>query len=124
MPPGVNSEINTGIEESKNALPGLRKESNSGIYFTLKPLNLLTILFTMAKAKEKGQKKAISLYLTKLRSTSPELTGKDMKGMGLKPGPLFKTILRSILEARLEGKIKSREDEMDFVKKKFPVPKK
>jgi tRNA nucleotidyltransferase (CCA-adding enzyme) len=119
VPPGANSEINTGIEESKNALPRLRKASNSGIYFTLKPLNLLTILFTMAKAKEKGQKKAISLYLTKLRSTSPELTGKDMKGMGLIPGPLFKTILKSILEARLEGKIKSREDEMGFVKKKF-----
>ena len=121
VPPGVSSEINTGIEESKNALPKLRKASNSGVYFTLEPLNLLTILFTMAKAKEKGQKKAISLYLTKLRSTRPELTGQDMKDMGLKPGPLFKTILISILEARLEGKIKSREDEIEFVKKKFRV---
>ncbi len=124
VPPNVSREINAGIEESKKALPRLRKASNSGVYFTLEPLNLLTILFTMAKAKDKGQKKAISLYLTKLRSTSPELTGQDMKDMGLKPGPLFKTILKSILEARLEGKIKSREDEIDFVKKKFQVPNK
>jgi tRNA nucleotidyltransferase (CCA-adding enzyme) len=121
VPSSVTRKINKGIEESKKALPRLRRASNSNIYFTLEPLNLLTILFTMAKAKEKVQKKAVSLYLTKLRSTRPELTGEDMKNMGLKPGPVFKTILKSILEARLEGKIKNRQDEIEFVKTKFRV---
>ena len=55
------------------------------------------------------------MILTKLRSIKPVLNGKDLKSMGYAPGPLFKQILTAILEARLEGKIKSREEEIAFV---------
>ncbi|MBS1112021.1 MAG: polyA polymerase family protein [Nitrospirae bacterium] len=121
MPPNVRKEIMAAIEESRNALIKLRGASPKNIYFALRPLNLKTILFTMAKAKEKEQKKAVSLYLTSLRMTKPELTGKDLKTMGYTPGPSFTKILTAILEARLEGKIKTRAGETKFVKKEFPV---
>jgi tRNA nucleotidyltransferase (CCA-adding enzyme) len=75
----------------------------------------------MAKAKDKEQKKVVSLYLTTLRKIKPELTGKDLKSMGYTPGPFFKKILTACLEERLEGRIESREEEIDFVKKRFPV---
>jgi tRNA nucleotidyltransferase (CCA-adding enzyme) len=121
VPTNVKKEIMTGIEESRKALLKLRGASPKDIYSTLKPLNLKSILFTMAKAKEKEQKKAVSLYLTSLRMTKPELTGKDLKAMGYAPGPEFKKILTAVLEARLEGKIKNRADEVEFVNKEFPV---
>lgn len=121
MPPNVRKEIMTGIEESKRTLIKLRKASPKNIYFALRPVNLKTILFTMAKAEDKERKKAISLYLTSLRMTKPELTGKDLKAMGYAPGPAFKKILTAVLEARLEGKIKTRAGEIRFVKKEFPV---
>jgi tRNA nucleotidyltransferase (CCA-adding enzyme) len=119
VPPNARKEILDGIEQSEKALTKLQKASQKDIYYTFSPLNLPTILFTMAKAKDKEQKKAISVYLTRLRKIKPELTGKDLEKMGYTPGPLFKKILTSLLEARLDRHIKSREEEILFVKEKF-----
>jgi poly(A) polymerase len=38
------------------------------------------------------------------------ITGEDLIAMGLKPGPLFKTILDQVREAQLDGTIRTRED--------------
>ncbi len=130
VPPNTSKEILDGIEQSKKALIKLQRASYKGrkeilrpkeIYYTLQPLGLPAALFTMAKAKKKDQKKAISLYLTTLRKTKPELTGKDLQTIGYEPGPIFKKILTAILDARLERQVKSREGEIKFVKKRFPV---
>jgi tRNA nucleotidyltransferase (CCA-adding enzyme) len=121
VPPTARREILEGIMESQNALSKLQKASQKGIYYTLRPLNLQTVLFTMSKARDKEQKKAISLYLTTLRKIKPELTGKDLQAMGYTPGPQFRKILTSLLEARLERQVKSREGEIKFVKENFPI---
>ena len=121
VPPKARKEILIGIAKSQIALKELKKASQKESYHTLLSLNIQTILFTMAKAKDKEQKKVISLYLTTLRKIKPELTGKDLQSMGYTPGPLFKKILTACLEERLEGKIESREQEIDFVKKQFPI---
>jgi tRNA nucleotidyltransferase (CCA-adding enzyme) len=39
--------------------------------------------------------------------------------MGLEPGPVFKEIFDSLLEARLNNLIKTREDEVKFVEKNW-----
>jgi len=121
VPPKAKKEILEGIELSQAVLKKLEKASPREIYYVLQPLDLQTILFAMAKAEEKDQKKAISLYLTTLRKTRPELTGKDLKAMGYTPGPLFKKILTALLDARLEGKVKNRAEEIEFVKNKFKI---
>ena len=119
VPPAACTGICEGIRESGPVLSGLHDDSPKDIYNTLYPLNIQTILFAMASAGSEEQKKAISLYLTTLRLTRAELTGKDLKLMGYTPGPLFKEMLTAILEARLDGKIRSREDEVRFVRKHF-----
>jgi tRNA nucleotidyltransferase (CCA-adding enzyme) len=122
VPTRARKEILVGIKQSKTTLLKLKMSmKEKDIYYTLKPLSLLTILFAIAKAKDKEQKKAISLYLTTLRKIKASLTGKDLKTMGYNPGPLFNKILKAILEVRLEGKVKSREEEIRFVKETFPV---
>ncbi len=121
VPPGAREEILAGIEQSKETLNNLNTASHKDIYYTLMPLDIPTILFTMAKTKDQEQKKAISLYLTTLRKIKPELTGKDLKQIKYEPGPLYKEILTSLLDARLERRIKSREEEISFVKENFPT---
>jgi tRNA nucleotidyltransferase (CCA-adding enzyme) len=121
VPQNAQKEILAGIEESQAALSKLEKASQKDIYYTLLPLNLPTILFAMARAKDNEQKKAVSLYLTRLRHTRPELTGKDLLSLGYSPGPLFKKILTAILESKMEGHIKNREGEIAFVKKNFHI---
>lgn len=121
VPQKARSEILEGIDKSNRALSGLPTASKKEVYYLLLSLNTREVLFTMARAKEKREKKAASLFLTELRNTRPELSGKDLQTMGYAPGPGFKKILTALLDARLEGKIKSREDEITFLNQYFPL---
>lgn len=51
----------------------------------------------------------------------PLINGFDLIKMGFKAGPLFKEILTSAEDACLEGKIKTQDDAMKFVREKFSV---
>jgi len=44
------------------------------------------------------------------------ITGKDLKEMGVKPGPLYKKILSEVREAQLNGRVKNEEEGMKLVK--------
>jgi tRNA nucleotidyltransferase (CCA-adding enzyme) len=79
-------------------------------------MDIEQILLMMAKARKEPAKKFISLYLTHLRDVRIELSGDDLKSMGIPPGPRYKRILADLLDARLDGAITSREDEIRFVK--------
>jgi tRNA nucleotidyltransferase (CCA-adding enzyme) len=121
VPPQERKKILEGLSEYIPVLSKLQKVSNTEIYYTLQSLSLQTILFVMAKAGSKEQKKAVASYLTDLRAVKPETTGDDLKSMGYSPGPMFKKILGSIIEEKLEGRIQTREEEIEFVRKHFPV---
>ena len=64
--------------------------------------------------------KIVFLYFTEyVPSAVTELTGDDLIQMGIKPGPVFKTVLQSIRSARLNGLVKTREDELTLVKNEY-----
>jgi len=121
VPPSARREILSGIEQSGKVLAGLQGAAEKAIYYALMPLDIPAILFAMARTRDQEQKKAISLYLTTLRKIRPELTGRELKKMGYAPGPAYKEILTALLEARLERHVKSREEEIEFVKENFPI---
>jgi tRNA nucleotidyltransferase (CCA-adding enzyme) len=121
VPPKAQREMLKGIEQAKIVLSKLTKVSHRKIYHLLLPLELQTVLFAMAKAEKEEQKKNISIYLTKLRHIRPSLTGKDLKAMGYAPGPLYKKIMHAVLDGRLDGKVQSHEEEVDFVRNLFSV---
>ena len=65
-----------------------------------------------------------------LSETPPEevrpprlITGEDLKAMGLQPGPLFRELLGAVEDAQLEGKLRSREEALAFVKQRTEVRK-
>jgi tRNA nucleotidyltransferase (CCA-adding enzyme) len=71
----------------------------------------------MASTTREEVRRAISLYFTKLRSVKPILRGVDLQKMEIQPGPVFREILDSLLDARLNGALKTRQDEISFVQK-------
>ncbi len=75
----------------------------------------------MASTTRKSIKRAVSNYITLLRSTKTLLSGKDLKEMGFKPGPIYREILDSLLDARLNGEVRSRTEEVEFVRKSWKV---
>ena len=44
------------------------------------------------------------------------ITGHDLIALGLKPGPIFKTILEELEELQVEGKIKTKEEGIEYLK--------
>ncbi len=74
------------------------------------------LVFLMAKNTSELAKRQLSMYLTAYRDVKPVLTGKDLKALGLKPGPLYRTILARLTEARLNGEVTSEAEERVLVK--------
>jgi tRNA nucleotidyltransferase (CCA-adding enzyme) len=87
----------------------------SDIFSLLNPLPTDFLLYAMGKTESEDVKKAISLYFTGLKSMKVSLRGRDLRRMGYIPGPIYTEILQALLRARLDGKLHSRQEEMDYV---------
>jgi len=59
----------------------------------------------------------IELYLDTLRHVRPALNGADLQALGLRPGPVYTHLLTALLDARLDGQVQSREDELALVQR-------
>ncbi|HXY61379.1 MAG TPA: CBS domain-containing protein [Nitrospirota bacterium] len=90
----------------------------SSIYDMLTTLDVDAILLMMAKAKKETARKYISFYLTHLRTIKVMLTGDDLKQIGIPPGPKYKKILAELLDAKLDGAVKNREEELEYVRRR------
>lgn len=71
----------------------------------------------MAKTTQVMTRRYISLYFTKLRNTKPILKGADLIQMGMEPGPSMKKALNELLKARLDERVVTRQDEVDYMLK-------
>ncbi len=88
---------------------------NSELYNIMSVFKTEHILYMMATTKKEDVRKSISWFYTQLKDVAVSIRGKDLLAMGIKPGPAYKNIIQSVLEAKLDGKLKSREDELEFV---------
>ena len=90
---------------------------NSVLYKRLSGFKTELILYMMAATKRESVKKAISHYFARLRYTDILITGKDIKAMGLESGPIYREIMQAVLDARLNGKLKTLNDELTYARK-------
>ncbi|MFP3982271.1 MAG: CBS domain-containing protein [Desulfurivibrionaceae bacterium] len=79
------------------------------------------LLYIMALCRNKSGKQAVSSYVTNYRHVKPHIRGKDLKEIGYKPGPVYQEILDHLREAVLDGKVESREDELEFLETYYPL---
>jgi len=68
----------------------------------------------MALTQNDAIRKDISNFYTQQRKIKPYLRGKDLIKIGVKPGPEFTKILNQILDAKLDGNLKTKKDEVFF----------
>ncbi len=116
-PPRVRDMIIRGMTQVKNILRKFPVDDPVEIHKLLSKFNLETVLFLMALSKDRKKQRVISHYLTELRNVKTILKGDDLKRMGIQPGPVYSKILNKLLEEKLRGRLRSREDEEQFVKK-------
>ncbi len=117
--PRVKEAVMKGISQAKDIVRRLPLRDPVEITNLLDNLKLEIILFTMALSKDRIKQKEISQYLTELRNVKTILKGDDLKKMNIEPGPVYSEILRELLEEKLRGHVKSREDEESFVRLKM-----
>ena len=94
-----------------------RQPKRSEIYDALNSLSTESKLFMMAKTTQVVTRRYISLYFTQLKDTKPLLRGTDLIQMGMKSGPSIKKALTGLLKARLDEKVITRQDEMEYISK-------
>jgi tRNA nucleotidyltransferase (CCA-adding enzyme) len=90
---------------------------DSLLYRKLTGFKTELILYMMAATKHQKVKKAISHFITDLRRVDIALKGRDLKKMKLKPGPIYREVLQAVLDARLDGKLRTKNDEIDFARR-------
>ena len=89
-------------------------DRNSKLYHLLNGFRTELILYMIAATRIKSVKKAISKYYNHLRKVTLSIGGRELIEMGLPQGPLFRKVLNELLEAKLNGDVETRMDEIQF----------
>ncbi|MBN1248248.1 MAG: hypothetical protein JXC32_11360, partial [Anaerolineae bacterium] len=61
----------------------------------------------------------LTAYARTWRHVGSHLSGDDLKELGYRPGPLFREILQGLRVARLDGAIRTRDEEIAWVEARF-----
>lgn len=89
----------------------------SQIFHLLDHLSYEVILLIRAKYGGDNLRKHIADFLCAYNFTRINITGHDLHDLGIKPGPGYQKMLRKVFNAKLDGRLHSKADETDFVKK-------
>ena len=89
---------------------------NSELYRQLHGLRTELLLYLMAKTRKQNVKRSISRYFTHLRYITPAVMGKDLIKMGIPPGPIYRKLFDSVLMAKINGELKTKADEIQYVR--------
>jgi tRNA nucleotidyltransferase (CCA-adding enzyme) len=89
--------------------------SPSALFHLLDPLPDEAVLLIRASSSSRSVKRHSAEFLVRLRGTCVSISGHDLQRLGIMPGPEYKRIFRRLLDAKLAGRIATRDDELAFV---------
>ena len=91
--------------------------SNSALYRMLEGRPIVSVCALKGLTKSALIQRRLTDFLGRLRFVRPLLRGGDLVAMGVSQGPMVGDILREILDARLDDKVATKEDERALVLK-------
>lgn len=103
------------IRQTNARLPAWKENdgSMSGLFLLLSRLSVESILVLLClNAGKADLNKDLSHFLTRLYFEKPDITGEDIAALGTPAGPLFGMVLKMVLAAKLDGHVKSREEQL------------
>lgn len=102
------------VLESSDLLP-------SEVVELLEPIPVQVLEFQKTAGPKTRQKEHLEAYLRRHRNIRPELTGNDLEMCNVPRGPIMGLLLSELKTARLNGKISTREEEFELVRKRLPI---
>jgi tRNA nucleotidyltransferase (CCA-adding enzyme) len=104
------------VRDLRQRLPELAGLSRpSATYRLLQPYPARVLAVNWIATERETVQGALFSYQVAGRLVEPEITGDDLKAMGLEPGPLFGQLLSVLRDARLDGEVGTRQEEMAVV---------
>ena len=100
------------ISEVKELINSKTPTSNLEIYNKYIDKNDISLTLYYAISKDKTVEK----FLNALKQIKVLITGKDLIELGFIPSAYFNELFEKILKEKLDGKIQTREEELEFVK--------
>ncbi|MCF4113431.1 MULTISPECIES: CBS domain-containing protein [Dethiosulfovibrio] len=108
-----------GLGGAEEAIGGRSSRRNSEIVTFLRDVSPVVALYWALSTARWRFRRRILLYLTRLIKVKPMLSGSDILAMGYSEGPHVGKILDSLLLARLDGTVDTRDDEIAWVTRNF-----
>lgn len=93
--------------------PGLQPSATCGL---LDPHYPLVIMAAVLATDSQAVRQRLEAYLADLRFVAPSLDGNDLKAMGVPAGRKLGWLLRALKDARLDGKVATKEEEETLVR--------
>ncbi|MCX7823498.1 MAG: CBS domain-containing protein [Syntrophobacterales bacterium] len=107
------NEVLRGVRALKNPPPSI-------VYKHFQDCETEELLLVMALVEDEQVKRMVNQYMTHYRYEQTKLRGQDLKEMGIPPGPFYRKILTELLYARLDGVVRTREDEISYIFRHYP----
>lgn len=93
----------------------------SEIYWLLIDLDNEGLLYLMTIARKKHIQQAVSLFVTTLRKVTPLINGNELKELGYRPGPSYRTMLNHLIEVQLDGQVDDHKQALQFIQSTYPA---
>jgi tRNA nucleotidyltransferase (CCA-adding enzyme) len=105
--------------ESALAQPSI---ANHELYELLHRSSPAAVLVVWLCTEQAAVRERLWRFESELRHVQPLIDGEYLKGLGLKPSPLFRKLLNAVRDARLDGEIHTIEEEKALVNRLLAEP--
>lgn len=92
-----------------------KTHKNSSVYLFLRKYGFVPLFYCMATAKLHQTRRWIARHMLSFITMKGKLNGDDLLKMGYKPGKWLGELLEAIKLGRMDGSIKTREDELHYL---------
>ncbi len=106
---------------AENDLGGRGDRAPSELYTYLVNVPPTAALFWAAATDRVRVRRRILLYLTRWHRVEPLLKGEDLLALGHRPGPRIGRMLKELRNARLDGLLCTRDDEIQWIRAHYPA---
>lgn len=100
--------------EEQLGQPNLRR---SDIYHTLEEFDSDTLCALWVATDDSQVRERVELYHRELQCIEPAVDGHYLKELGVKPGPIYRDILGTVHDARLDREVRTQADEEALVRR-------
>jgi len=92
------------------------------VYQLLSPYPREVVVYAWARTVRRAAAAAIGRYLKESVHVATSLRGRDLRELGYPPGPAYRSMLSALLRKRIDGGLSTRDEEMQWILKTFPLP--